>query len=178
MKINYNKLTTEQLEEHVEFIDWSLVPSHLITDDVKKLFGSMPQLNARLWFEDLISKMVIKEDKKRYPDYIFFFIGEEYYMDYYLKSKRLHCSFELIWLFLESKVGYDHEDVRLFIKNIVKLYFKKKEITPMCAASIRPYLLEQHFKMRKEISKNNSLLDVLWIKQESSSKYFKPPILF
>ncbi len=96
MNIDYNTLTIEQIEEKVEFIDWSLMPSHLITEDVKKSFGSMPQLNARLWFEDLLSKMVIKEDPKEFPNIVFFFIEDKYYMDSY-KSRDLWCSYDRIW---------------------------------------------------------------------------------
>ncbi len=53
MEIDYNTLTAEQLEEYAEFVDWSLVPSHLITEEVKKSFGMLKSLKMRLWFDDL-----------------------------------------------------------------------------------------------------------------------------
>lgn len=39
MKIDYNTLTAEQLEECVEFIEWEKVPEHLLTDKVISEFG-------------------------------------------------------------------------------------------------------------------------------------------
>ncbi len=54
--IDYNKLTLEQLEEYVEFIDWYVVPSHLVTDDIKKKFGAMKGLKIRLMVEDFFAE--------------------------------------------------------------------------------------------------------------------------
>ncbi len=56
-RLDYENLTSEQIEEFVEFIDWSKVPSKFITDEVKKSFGAFPGLNLRIWFEDILSKL-------------------------------------------------------------------------------------------------------------------------
>lgn len=46
--INYDTLTAEQLEEWVEFVDWSKVPDHLLTTEFKNEFD--PLFNIQVWF--------------------------------------------------------------------------------------------------------------------------------
>ncbi len=146
MTINYNTLTTDGLEEHVEFIDWSLVPSHLITDHIKQTFGLFSKLKARLWLEDLISKMMIKEDQEKYPNESFFFIEDKWYMDLNLKTGTLWCSYDKIWSFLENKNGFNYNETQSFIKNVVEMCFKKEEVTPAYTYSFTGFELEMHFK--------------------------------
>ncbi len=132
MEIDYDTLTAEQIEEHVEFIDWSLIPSKLITVEIKEKFKSIPQLKARVWFENLLSQMVIRVDPDAFPDRIFYFIGEEYQMEFYFKNKELYCSYERICaVFINDlKIKATVEEIKLFIKNVVELYFPDMEVTP------------------------------------------------
>ncbi len=128
MRINYNKLTAESLEEYVEFIDWSIIPYHLLTEDVRKLFGSIPQLKARLWFEDLLSKMAVKENEKVFPDCVFFIIENECFIELNFRKKDFWFSLDSIWYVLEYKFYYNYEYTHFFLKNVMKQYYEKIEL--------------------------------------------------
>ncbi len=133
MKINYNTLTAEELEEQIEFIDWSMIPSKLLTEDIKKNFKDISGLEIRIWFEDLLSRMILKEDKNKYPDYICFFIGNKWYMTFN-KDKSIYLnlwySSNHITSVFEKKYSTNYYEINTFIKNIVENYFKINNITP------------------------------------------------
>lgn len=62
MKIDYNTLTEDQLEEWVEFVEWSMVPFHLITPRVIRNFSPVfKELRARIWFEEFVNKCERKD---------------------------------------------------------------------------------------------------------------------
>ncbi len=146
MNIDYDILTPEQLEEYAEFIDWSTIPSKLITEEIKTKFKSIPQLSARIWFDDLLSKMVVKKDQQAYPDRIYFFIGEEWYMDLNLTNGDVWCSEERMWLIIRGKTGYSYVETKSFTKNVLEQYFKVKDIIPIKLFFQMKFELEQHFK--------------------------------
>ncbi len=131
MKLNYNTLTTKDLEEKVEFIDWSLIPSHLITEGVKTKFGSIPQLQARIWFEDLILKMERRKNKY-VPGNTYFYIGDDLYMNILSKYYTVYCSTDKIWSILIRKYLFTDIEAQLFIRNMVNKHFNIKglEIRP------------------------------------------------
>ncbi len=143
MKIDYRTLTVEQLEEHVEFIDWSIVPSHLLTNEVQDLFKSIQKLRARLWFEDLLSKMVIKKNENTLTRRVFFFFEDKWYMDLNLKNKHLSCSLENIWIILVKEYGFDFLEVQLFIKNIIEQHLVEIKVIPFWEYSITYDLIEK-----------------------------------
>ncbi len=153
MKIDYNTLTVEQLEEYAEFVDWSMVPCNLITDDVRKSFGFLPALNARLWFEDLLSQMVIKEDQNKYLDRLCYFVDDIWYMNLDLKTGNLWCSRRKVWFALELKTHFNYDKTKRFIKNIVEQYLKGKDqnirIKPDSAVIIFDEEIEKYFKNKK-----------------------------
>ncbi len=145
--IDYNTLTTEQLEEYAEFVDWSLVPSELITEKIKKSFEPMSKLKTRLWFEDLLKQMVIKEDKKKYPQSIFFFIDEFLYMEIEFKNRNIWCSDDRIWLSFENKTEYKYKEIQIFIKNLIKIHLKN---------------INLHTNLGVEDFKNFSVFHITW----------------
>ncbi len=168
--VDYNTLTAEQIEEYVEFIDWSFVPFHLLTDNVKKLFGSIPRLVARIWLEDLLSQMVVKEDQEKFPDRIFFFIGDECLMNLELKNWSLWCSHDAIWSILEKKIGTEYSKVQSFIKNVMEQHFKNEEVTPGFMAPIVQKSMEQHFKDKEVTPKLQNLEVSKFIEQHFKTK--------
>ncbi len=143
--IKYESLTEESVAEFVEFIDWSLVSSHLLTEDIKKAFSFLPGLKARLWFEDLLSQMVIKEDQDEYPNKLLFFIEGKFYMEFDLKNKILWSYNQRIWLIFEKKYNFNYRDTRLFITNIAEMYFKMKIKSERYLVHTTD-IIEQHFK--------------------------------
>lgn len=132
MEINYTTLTEEQIEELVEFINWSRVPSHFITENVRRKFSPIFKgLQIRIWFEDLLSSFQIKVDRRIYPDSIFFFIEGELYMELDIKTGDLWCSYDNMWSVFESKFDCKYDKIQLFIKNVVEMYIKDMEVTPI-----------------------------------------------
>ncbi len=146
MKIDYDNLTFKELEEYVEFIDWSRVPYRLIIEDVKKSFGFLPQLGARIWFEDLLLKMEIKEDLRIYSNSIFFFIENDLYMSFDLETDTLWCHNERIWSILNKKFNFTDSDIISFIENLSEIYFKNIETTPMSSKTILSFKMKAQFK--------------------------------
>lgn len=144
--IDHNSLTEDQLEEWVEFIDWSLVPSSLLTENIKKKFHSFPGLQLRIWFEDLFGSLEIKIDREEYPNRVFFFKGEEIYMELDEKDGNLSCSYKNIWSFFYDKIGRNHNETQRYIKNVVEMHFKNREVTPLKRLHWDSWEVKMHFK--------------------------------
>ncbi len=130
-EIDYNTLTEEQLEEHVEFINWSLVPPHLLTKNIRQIFKSVPQMNAKIWFEDLMSKMEIREDQERFPNIVFYFVADEWNMLFSSKNTSLWGSSKFIGQIFIERFNFEKDEARLFFKNEVEHFFKIKKATPI-----------------------------------------------
>ncbi len=148
MEINYNTLTSDQLEEYAEFVDWSLVPSKLLTEEMKKTFGSIPILNARLWIDDLLSKMVIKKDQEKLPNIVFFFIGEEWYMELELNNGGLWCNENKMWLIIKKKTRFNYTEIKTFIRNVMKQHLDVNTVIPFNVRSLNEMNddIKQYFK--------------------------------
>ncbi len=143
MNLDYKNLTEDQLEEFVEFVDWSMVPTHLITKEIVNKFSCFNGLLARMWFEDVISKLNIKEDKKRFPNTIFFFLNGE------SKKGYLWCSLEKIWSIFNKKYKFFYPGTQNFIKNTMESYLKNKEVIPTYEPWSDELLVEEHFKLKE-----------------------------
>lgn len=170
MKIDYNTFTEEQLEEWIEFVDWSMVPYHLLTENIRRKFHSVPGLQVRLWFEELLNSLEVKINEERYPNRVFFFKENEWYMDWRKSSKSLWCSYDRIWSVFENKIGRNYDEIQRFIKNVVEMHFKFKEVT-LVSVSDRTYtiiMMERHFKIW-ELTPQNAM----FITREEEEKHFK-----
>ncbi len=153
MTIDYDTLTTETIDEYAEFINWSLVPSHLITDEVKKNFEFFPTLRARVWFDDILHKMVIKKDQKRYPNKIFFFVDDEYFMDFDFECNTIWCSYQNFWSIFNAKSNIkDDSEISNIIKNLVEQHFKTSIIKYTRPSSLFKKDFEIHFESKGIIS--------------------------
>lgn len=111
MKIEYDKLTEEQLEEFVEFIDWTLVPTYLLTEEIEKKFSCFPQAKARIWFERFYSELRILKS----GNHMFFFQGREMVMDLNLEDGVLFCDNHRMWqnifsLFFKTHDQYNFDE--------------------------------------------------------------------
>ncbi len=104
-----------------------MVPYHLITEDIKITFRSIPGLEARIWFEELLIKMVIRKDQTTEPSNRFFFFTEGgLCMDLQLIIGRLDCSKELIWYIFENKYKFSYLQTKFFIKKVVEMHLKNR----------------------------------------------------
>lgn len=101
-------------------------------DTIKKQLKSFETKESpEKWFKNLLSQMTIKQDREKYPYSLFFFLGNEIYMEqdknyYYL----LWVCHKRIWSKLKSKFGLKDQEIRDLIKNTVEEHFKIKVSTP------------------------------------------------
>ena len=86
----------------------------------------------------------IKLDLKRYPNKVFFFKGDKYWMEYDWKSKDLWCRYEEFWEVLEEENRWGRNEIQAFIKEQVEQHFNLKEITPIGNINAT---MEQHFNL-------------------------------
>lgn len=82
------------------------------------------------YFKELLNYLTIKEDKVKYPGYIFYFKDDQCYFQYNKKTGNFHCNFNKVWLIFEKKYHMKHGDIQIFIKNMVEEHFKLKGLTP------------------------------------------------
>ncbi len=155
MNINYETLTAEQIEEHAEFVDWSIMPSHLLTTDIKKRFKDIKKLRARMILEDILSIMTIKADIKKFPNTIFFFVDNELYMFLRLGSKepkrlefkqtfvnKLTPCIEMDYSpYNSSSSTFDR-----FLRNIIHPYFQKAKLRSYMSENSLSSWMESHLR--------------------------------
>ena len=99
----------------------------------------------------------IKLDLKTYPNRIFFFKEDMFWMDYNWKSKDLWCRGEGFWEVLKRENNWGHGEVRAFIRSQLEQHFKLKDVTPGVASANRRMSLEQHFKLKDVTPYANTL---------------------
>lgn len=87
----------------------------------------------------------IKLDLKTYPNRIFFFKEDMFWMDYNWKTKDLWCRGEGFWEVLEREYHWGYDEVERFIKNQVEQHFKLKDVTPYANTLGVTDQVEQYF---------------------------------
>jgi hypothetical protein len=91
----------------------------------------------------------LEADRVKYPDYIFFFKGNNSWFEYNTKNKYLYCSYEFVWSVFEKEFGLKYDEIQLLIKTLVEEYFECTDITPFPISTDMVELAEEYFK-RKE----------------------------
>ncbi len=120
----YENLTTEKLEEYAEFVDWTLVPIHLITEDLRHKFYCFPLFGTIIWFRELINSFDIRT-LKSFTNRKFYFIKGKYaYMEYDTETCKLWCSDYHIWSVFTGNYKVSHEEIEEIIKKIVDRHLK------------------------------------------------------
>lgn len=123
----YENITSEQIEENVEFIDWLMVPEYLITEEIKTKFSSINTLRAMIWFKDVLNHIEFKKDVEKYTETsLFLFLGRELYMCFDEENNRLFCIEERICKVLKDEYGYDYTKDEEEIKRLVKFLVEQK----------------------------------------------------
>ncbi len=151
----YDALTSEEIEAQIEQVDWFMIPLHLITEELKTKFGSMPKLKARLWFEDILSKMIIKEDQELYPKQFFFFIDDKFYMQFSSSNGRLWCYYDYFWIVFRKKYFLNDGEIRNLIETVMKQHFKNMFKVNIIMVQTNNISLEELFKNKEAITINS-----------------------
>lgn len=134
----YKNLTSDKLEEYIEFVEWPLVPIHLITEEFKIKFSSFKEVVAIFWFKELLTSL----DRKEFEDVFFFYKGEKCYMTYDVDSEFLWCLNEEIWSVIK-KFGFD---AHFFVKNLAEKIFTDIKVIPKVANRIS--MIQEEFEER------------------------------
>lgn len=173
MGIDYNKLTEGQLEEFVEFIDWHMIPDHWITEEVKRKFKDIPELQVRIWFEELLGSLVAKVDEDRFPGRVFFFRGEEVYMRIIegnlIEKNFLFCSFKKIWLSFWNRTKLGDDEIKNFIKNVVNVWLNRKRKLLIPFSNEERYFIEMDPEPESFPDEENSIVEN-YFKQEHENR--------
>lgn len=107
--------------------------------DVVKYFGRKEY--GLVWFKQMLNQMEIKENRKDYPNSVFFFIGDDVVMEQDEKYKRLFVDGDKIWVVFYFDFGYNYQEVRDLIKGMVEEHFKIGVFIPKQLFELRLHML-------------------------------------
>jgi len=108
---------------------------------------SQPEKTKEQRFFELFNGLQLKFDFEKYRDRLFFFRGDEVWLEYDLKDKYLWVSHEK-WEVFEDEYSMDYDETQTFIKNMVERYFNLKGVTPLIPLLYYQNLVEQHFNLK------------------------------
>ena len=80
-------------------------------------------------FADLVGKLERKEDRQRYPDSVFWFMGDKFMFEYDEIERILWCNFD-IWDDFRQKFNMGYNQIQAFIGGRARLYLNIYMATP------------------------------------------------
>ncbi len=119
-------MTEEIIEEHVELIDWSIVPMHLITENIREKFKSIKGLQSRIWLEDILEKLTFNPHESSPVNLIYFHILGKIYITYDFSKQHLSVSKSRIWNVLNKQPGINPTEIRYLLRNVIKNKYKDR----------------------------------------------------
>ncbi len=99
-------------------------------------------------FKELCQNLTMKIDENRFPNFIFWFRGDEVIFDYDKESGYSYSSYMLVWSAFESEFGLNYNQISKLIKGGVEEHFKLKDVTPGVEVFIDCTMVEEHFKLK------------------------------
>ena len=81
---------------------------------------------AKVWFKEQLNQMEIKEDRKKYPYSIYFYINNKVVMEQDEKNERLWVNYKKIWSFFESEFNLNWLEIKDLIRDMVEEHFKMR----------------------------------------------------
>lgn len=172
MGIDYENITPEQVEENIEFIDWVIIPDHLITNEIKDKFSSFPALKARMWFKEILNSLEIKIDEKEYPNNIYFFSGEKCIVDYNIKNGDFWISDQYIWSVFRINFGFNFAETQRIITIMVEQHLENNAFVSISCILNSFTKVEQHFKNKVVMPIFNAFIEGSFKEQ-----YFKNVVI-
>ena len=95
---------------------------------LKELYLTYP---VESLFYQLTKDLIIKIDKDKYPNWIFYFNqNDNCIFEYNTKNGYFWCNYKLYWSIFYEKFGFNYNQVRDLTKDMVENHFNLKEITP------------------------------------------------
>ncbi len=115
--------TAEQIEEYIEFIDWSLMPINRIPKETKEKFSDVKQLQLIIWMQEIFDTYEIKENKITFPDSLFFFKDRICYIELDKKG-IIRLSYDGILNIIDNTFTFDLVNIACpIIANLVNHHF-------------------------------------------------------
>ena len=81
-------------------------------------------------FHQLTKDLIVKIDKDKYPDWIFYFNDNNCIFEYNTKNGDFWCNYKLYWSIFYEKFKFNYIIVRDLTKDMVENHFNLKGITP------------------------------------------------
>ena len=75
----------------------------------------------------ILSKIKPKVDDEKYPNVVFYFIEDQFYIEQDLKTRTFWCRYKDFWSFFESKFNLEHEETQVFLNYLLEEHFKCKD---------------------------------------------------
>lgn len=97
-------------------------------------------------FYELIQGLSPRWDKGKYPESIFYFKENKFWLEYIEKCDYVWIRYYGFWDVFEKDYGLNHQETRDFLKEMVESHFKWKVITPIPRGNAYVIMLEEHFK--------------------------------
>lgn len=124
----YDNPTDEQIEENIEFIDWTIVPINLITQDIKDKFSDFRELQLIIWLQDILDTCEVMKNNSEFPNAIFFFRDRNCLIEFY-KGEIMQISYEEIITAIVLKFNLELLGTAFpIISNVAKYHFGKENI--------------------------------------------------
>jgi len=99
-------------------------------------------------FYQLTKDLIIKINKKEYPNWIFYFNKNNICIfEYNKKNKYFLCSHSNYWTIFMKKFNFNYNQIKEITKDIVENYFNLKEITIEERSFVFHSLIENHFRL-------------------------------
>lgn len=148
-KESYDTLTADQLEEHIESVEWTLVPRKKITPELIEKFSCVSKLRARVWFDKMLDLLVPKAMEEKHPDIIFLFVGKRCCMYLNRYTGELFCSATLIWSYFTEDFKLNQDVAYLFIKDMMERYLQVMEIPSNSYLNQEKHFVERNIRKLK-----------------------------
>jgi hypothetical protein len=107
------------------------------------------QHEVEQWFKSLLNGLKIEIDEN-YPNSTFYKKDEIGIFELYqcLPNKRyLWCDYELVWSILENKYGFNNNEIKLFINDMIGQYLKLDGVIPIWFKMFPIYCSRKVFKI-------------------------------
>lgn len=129
-KAFYDNTTIEQIEEYIEFVDWSLVPLNLITEEFILKFSDIKIVKIIVWMQDILYSCEIKHDQMPFINTTLLLRDEKCYVEINNNSDKLKVTIahkEVLLAIEENfRIGITIDMVGI-VRNIIKWQFGLEE---------------------------------------------------
>lgn len=147
-KMYYPNIKNPSINEMVDCLSESKL-NHAIRQ-AEKTVNTINNIvkDKEYYFKELLNYLTIKEDKIKYPDYIFYFKDDRCYFEYNTKNNYFYVNYDKVWKVFETKYHMNYNDTQSFIKKLVEDHFKLRGIILGSNYTLSAASVEEHFNKK------------------------------